>query len=139
MLHKFTFSFQNCRKVRVWVQKTFRGRTLPNLVQIESASYKSDYKLIPKDEEQNYCKCDKEKVEEKILPQKIDFPPLLREIVRRDLQAKGINIEEDPKMTLVFRKSHQSHYRIAKDGEIPNVNIECGLGKPVAPELYSGI
>lgn len=72
--------FQDPRKVRVWAEKVFRGRKYPKIVEICSASYKPDYRLIPKDEEESYCKTDSLGTLEKIniLPQTIPFPPLLR-------------------------------------------------------------
>ncbi|KRT80812.1 hypothetical protein AMK59_4993, partial [Oryctes borbonicus] len=38
----------NLRKVRVLVERTFRGVTNPKPLYLESASYKTDYRLIPK-------------------------------------------------------------------------------------------
>lgn len=50
---------QDPRKIRATVEKVFRGRKYKNLVDICSTSYKADYKLIPKSEEENFCKIDK--------------------------------------------------------------------------------
>jgi small subunit ribosomal protein S34 len=71
---------QDNRKVRVWAEKVFRGRKYPKIVEVCSVSYKADYRLIPKDEEEEYCKTESlltlDKV--KILPRTVPFPPLLR-------------------------------------------------------------
>lgn len=78
-IHLFCI-LQDNRKVRVWAEKVFRGRKYPKIVEVCSVSYKADYRLIPKDEEEEYCKTEShltlEKV--KILPRAVPFPPLLR-------------------------------------------------------------
>ncbi|KAJ8958160.1 hypothetical protein NQ318_006099 [Aromia moschata] len=131
-------TLDNLRKVRVWVERTFRGKTDPQPVVIESASYKADYKLIPKDEEEDYCRIVR-KLEGGILPKTIEFPPILKELILRDAGAKEGTTEE-PRLELVYnRKSLRNRYRIAEDGEQPTVNFTMGLGKPVSPSLYEGI
>ena len=71
---------QDPRKVRVWAEKVVRERKYPKIVEICSASYKPDYLLIPKDEEEAYCKTESLGALEKvnILPRTIPFPTLLR-------------------------------------------------------------
>jgi small subunit ribosomal protein S34 len=66
--------------VRIWAEKVFRGRKYPKIVEVCSASYKADYRLLPKDEEEAYCKTDSQVTLEKvkILPRTMPFPPLLR-------------------------------------------------------------
>ncbi|KAG8233797.1 hypothetical protein J437_LFUL008017 [Ladona fulva] len=44
------------RRVQVWEEKVFRGRKYPNPIKIFLASYKKDYRLVPKDEEEVYAK-----------------------------------------------------------------------------------
>jgi small subunit ribosomal protein S34 len=74
------YILQDLRKVRVWAEKVFRGRKYPKIVEVCSVSYKPDYRLIPKDEEEEYCKAESlvtlDKV--KVLPRTVPFPPLLR-------------------------------------------------------------
>jgi small subunit ribosomal protein S34 len=79
MFHVF-FILQDPRKVRVWAEKVFRGRKYPKIVEVCSVSYKADYRLIPKDEEEEYCKTDSHLTMDKvkILPRTVPFPPLLR-------------------------------------------------------------
>lgn len=98
---------------------------------ISSTSYKADYRLIPKSEEVEYCKTDK-RTEEKILPQKVEFPPLLREFIKEETG------DLNPMMKLRLKTNIDKLCRIAKDGEKPNVEINMGLGKPVSPNLYEG-
>ena len=71
---------QDPRKVRVWAEKVVRERKYPKIVEICSASYMPDYLLIPKDEEEAYCKTESLGALEKvnILPRTIPFPTLLR-------------------------------------------------------------
>jgi small subunit ribosomal protein S34 len=71
---------QDPRKVRVWAEKVFRGRKYPKIVEVCSVSYKADYRLIPKDEEEEYCKTESHLTMDKVkvLPRTVPFPPLLR-------------------------------------------------------------
>lgn len=130
---------QDMRFVKVWVESTFRGKTFPEPIIIERTSYKTDFRLIPKDEEQEYCKspvfdCTK------IVPKTMEFPPLLKELLIRNAKAKGNNLEEEIKLEIFYNKqSLNMSYKIAKDGEKPTVEIVSGLGKPVSPRLYEGL
>lgn len=125
-------SFQDPRKVRVTVEKTFRGRTLPRPTEICSTSYKADYKLIPKSEEEQYCKITSA-MQEKILPSTIDFPPLLKEFI---VEETG---NQNPVLNLHFKERLNKYCRIAKEGETPNVNVTMGLGTPASPKLYENV
>ncbi|KAJ8924903.1 hypothetical protein NQ315_001060 [Exocentrus adspersus] len=134
-----TVTPDDVRKVRVWVERTFRGKAFPNPIILESASYKADYKLIPKDEEEAYCRTTV-KEEAKVYPKSFDFPPLMKELILRDIRAEGGNTKEELKLEIVYNKaSKRTKYRIAEDGEKPNVEIVMGFGKPASPSLYEGI
>jgi len=67
------------RKVIVFVEKIFRGKRYENPVEIYGVSYKPDYRLIPKDEEQLWwdrlANC---KQRENVVPGSIELPPLMR-------------------------------------------------------------
>nr|CAH7718529.1 unnamed protein product [Callosobruchus chinensis] len=128
-------SVDSLRKVRALVEKTFRGKTFPKPVLLESSTYKTDYILIPKDEEEKYCKKPVSSVAEHILPRTMEFPPLLKELLIREAEARGQKIEE-PKLEVAYnRRSIKTSYRVAKEGETPTVEIAVGLGKPVSPNL----
>ncbi|KAL9699498.1 hypothetical protein quinque_002939 [Culex quinquefasciatus] len=120
---------EETRKVKVTVEKTFRGRKYPKLVEIDSVSYKADYRLLHKHEEEAYCQGQARA--EKIIPSEIDLPPLLREFVQRETG------KVDPKIVVKMKPGHNSIYRLAREGEKPNVNISMGLGKPASPSLYA--
>lgn len=127
-----TYSFQGDRKVKVFVEKTFRGRTLPKLVGIHSTSYKTDYQLIPKNKEAEMCRpC--EQPEFKILPQTIEFPPLLREFI---IKETG---QHNPQLKVKIQRGREKVVRIAKDGETPNIDLSMGLGTPASPNLYKNL
>lgn len=111
--------FQNLRKVRVLVEKTFRGKLLPKPITLESASYKTDYKLIPKDEEANYCKYISSDTQTRILPRTMEFPPLLKEMILKETKSKGGPIKEDLELEIVYNKcSKNLSYRIAQEGKL---------------------
>lgn len=113
----------------MFVEKTFRGRTLPKLVEICSTSYKTDYQLIPKNKEAEICRPWKEP-DMKILSPHIEFPPLLREFIVKETG------QQNPQLNLIINPSREKLARLAKDGEVPNMKITMGLGKPASPNLY---
>ncbi|XP_015590914.1 28S ribosomal protein S34, mitochondrial isoform X2 [Cephus cinctus] len=128
------------RKVAALVQKTFRGITDKNLVQIDRSSYKADYILIPKDEEYKYCQPPKE-TNPVILPRTVDFPPLLKELVLRDMKAAGTPVTEEPRLQLHYNitNSNIKKYRPAKEGEKPDIEFTMSMGKPTHSILYANI
>ncbi|XP_026762647.2 uncharacterized protein LOC113521330 [Galleria mellonella] len=129
------------RKVRVWVEKTFRGRKLPNLTEIYSTSYKADYKLIPKNEEEALFASVNEahKQPEVILPNIIEMPPLMKKFIVNDHEKKGLEPMKEFVMQLTYNHSPNRVQRIAKPGEKPTVDFTMGLGKPASPSLYEGV
>lgn len=127
------------RKVKVLVERTFRGKTYPKPIYIESTSYKPDYQLIPKDDEKDFCK-PKESIQhnEKILPKTMVLPPLLKEFLIQEMKMKGEFVKE-PLMEIAYSRTTLRDCRIANEGEKPSFEFEIGLGKPAAPSLYKGV
>lgn len=115
--------------MKVLVEKTFRGRTLPKLVEIYGTSYKTDYQLIPKNKEAEVCRPWKEP-EIKILPQNIDFPPLLREFIVKETG------QQNPQLKIRIKPNREKLVRVAVDGETPTVDMSMSLGTPASPNLY---
>ncbi|KAK4880181.1 hypothetical protein RN001_008327 [Aquatica leii] len=122
------------RKVKVWVEKTFRGRTFPEPIPMLGSTYKADYRLIPKDEVDDYCKCSTPRIENKILPKTTTFPPILWELIVRGMKANKQPIIE-PELPLVYTQGRESYYRAAKDNENPNAELQKGFGPPVTSTL----
>lgn len=120
---------QETRKVKVTVEKTFRGVTAAKPVIIFSSSYKADFKLIPISIEATYCKVSQDK-KEVIISQEMDLPPLLREFISDETK------QANPKMKTHFKENVNKISRLAKDGEKPTLEIPIGLGVPVSPKLY---
>lgn len=102
-------------------------------------SYKADFQLIPKDEEYKFVSTSETvKQEERIFPEYIDFPPLLKRLVLRDKTSRGETVD-DIKLKLKINTNRDNRARIAESGEKPNVEISMGLGKPASPDLYNGL
>ncbi|XP_028167256.1 uncharacterized protein LOC114357708 [Ostrinia furnacalis] len=129
------------RRVRIWVEKTFRGRKLPTLTEIYRTSYKPDYKLIPKNEEAKLlASVTKEhNFPEVILPTTIEMPPLMKQFIVKDHEKKGLETMKEYVMPLSYNKSPNRVLRIAEPGEQPTVQFTMGLGKPVSLSLYEGV
>ncbi|CAL4173681.1 unnamed protein product, partial [Meganyctiphanes norvegica] len=68
---------------RVWVEKVFRGKNY-GVQEISKVAYKWDYHLIDKFNEKNYIEAMENiqiNQEERILPQSVPMPPMLKYIV----------------------------------------------------------
>lgn len=112
------------------VEKVFRGQKYQKPVQMDSVTYKDDYILIPKDQEHLYL--DNTKVPEmKILPRTTDLPPLFSQMIIRQMQAKGVAIDTEPKLNLQynFKGTTFKNYRVAEEGETPTVKLNFSLDK----------
>lgn len=91
---KIKQSFQERRRVRIWVEKTFRGRKLPNLTEIYRTSYKPDYKLIPKNEEAKLLNAVGLHETQEILPNRIEMPALMKKFIIKDHENKGLEVSK---------------------------------------------
>lgn len=122
------------RKVKVTVEKTWRGITLPKPIEIFSTSYKADYELVQKEDEHKYLQ-NNQKVKTKILAKEAELPPLLREFIREETGQKT------PMMKVHFKPADNKFVRLAKDGETADVTMIMGLGQPAAVslKLYEGV
>ncbi|XP_045518157.1 uncharacterized protein LOC123710366 [Pieris brassicae] len=129
------------RRVRVWVEKTFRGRKLPEITEIYRTSYKPDYQLISKDEEQELNKrlTNEYNYPDVILPNTIEMPPLMKKFIVRDHEKKGLQTLKEFIMPLSYKHSPNRVTRIAKGDEKPTIQFGMGLGKPISPSLYKGV
>ncbi|KAI5645447.1 mitochondrial 28S ribosomal protein s34 domain-containing protein [Phthorimaea operculella] len=131
------------RRVRVWVEKTFRGHTLPKLTEIYRTSYKTDYKLVPKNEEakllESVAKAKEHYHPEVILPRTVEMPPLMKQFIVKDHEKKGLEVMKEYVLPLSYNSSPNRVQRIAKEGEKPTVQFTMKLGKPVSPSLYEGV
>lgn len=133
-------SYVNPRRVTALVEKVFRGERFPKYVQIESASYKPDYILIPKDEEHLYVNNLKPRPMKTILPQYIPLPPIMQEYIKRTAGKDGYT-EDDLRCKLKINKKGNSvkKYQIAENEVKPNVELTMGLGTPIFPSLYNNV
>ncbi|XP_011642597.1 uncharacterized protein LOC105430641 [Pogonomyrmex barbatus] len=116
------------RKIMVLVERVFRGHKNPKPVQIDAASYKADYQLVPKDQEHLFLNNTKVS-EQRILPRTTDFPPLFLEMMIQKMKAKGITPPEELKLDLKynFEAASVKNYRIAKENETPTVKLNFKL------------
>ncbi|XP_038223517.1 uncharacterized protein LOC119840829 [Zerene cesonia] len=82
------------RRVRVWVEKTFRGRKLPQITEIYRTSYKPDYQLVTKDDESKFLELtsSEHNFPDVILPNSIEMPPLMKRFIVRDHEKKGLEV-----------------------------------------------
>lgn len=132
----------------VHCETVFRGKRLPGVRKFTDG-YKPDFKLIPKDEEQEFLKGHEVRpmgeVKE-ILPKYYSVPPLMKEFLVRYKTEKGEKVDpnEDYKIPLVYLDESDANtekeelfwlqYKIAAEGEQPNVRFN---GKYTFYERYS--
>ncbi|XP_011304790.1 uncharacterized protein mRpS34 [Fopius arisanus] len=125
------------RKCMALVETTFRGKKDSRISQMDRSTYKTDFRLVPKDEEHKYLNwIDRPEV---ILPRTMELPPLLREIMVRNLRAKGQKVDTPPQMTIQYNKTGIKIYRVAEEGETPTIVPTISLGPPASPQLYTNV
>lgn len=125
------------RKIVALIQNTFRGKTCAP-EQIDGCTYKADFILIPKDEEQKYMRYS-DTCKLRIVPRTVGYPPLLKEILIRQQQAAGVTVEEDPQLEVSYCWTGVKRYRLAEVGEEPTIKFGMDLGTPISPSLYANI
>lgn len=111
----------------------FRGRKPTGLTCISSVTYKPDFQLLSKKEEAEFCK--EVQVEEKLIGRTMELPPLLKEFIVKETGQK------EPKMRVILKDAKNKSYRLAKEGETPNVQPVIGVGipHPTGVSLYEGL
>lgn len=121
------------------MEKVFRGVKYPNPVNMLNVSYKTDYRLIPKEQEKQFTSRPLKSLNEakgkKLLPQSMDLPPLLHRLISKETG------NPHPKITVILNKTDENLYRFAEADETPTVQFppNMGLGQPVSPNLYKGL
>ncbi|XP_063995590.1 uncharacterized protein Mrps34 [Diachasmimorpha longicaudata] len=128
---------EKIRKCMVLVEATFRGQKDPRIKQMDGATYKTDYRLVPKDEEHKYVYWVNRP--EVILPRTMELPPLLSEIMVRNLKAKGEKVDKPPEMNIIYNLMGMKVYRVAEEGETPTKQPKISLGEPASPGLYANV
>ncbi|RZF35886.1 hypothetical protein LSTR_LSTR013167 [Laodelphax striatellus] len=107
---------KSLRKCRVWVEKVFRGRHYPALIEIEAVSYKPDYRLIPRAEEAKLkAAVAATPLRERTAPAAVPFPPLLKTIIMDEMKQKGIELKSEPLLSLteVLKQGRENIAKIA--------------------------
>ncbi|XP_065308429.1 small ribosomal subunit protein mS34 [Dermacentor albipictus] len=119
----------------VWAETVYRGRRI-GVVQLESPQV-PDYKLVPKSEEGRLLSLPVADPVPKVLPRYLKMPPLMRIVAERDLKAKGIG-DAEPKLQAVYTSSYLMTYRIAEEGEAPDVE-HTDMRDYIAEKFRQGI
>ena len=109
----------------LWVEEVYRGVRKPDL-QLIKGVYHPDYRLIPKEEEENHKKgykiVDLKDVKPHILPRYYTVPPLMKLFLTRNKMEKGEAVDEnrDFKIPFVYKEEDQKRYlkcRVAEENE----------------------
>lgn len=107
-------------------------------MQLDSTSYKTDYLLIPKEEEEHLLR-PYTPPPTKIVPRTMDYPPLMREILIRQMKAQGQPVTE-PKLTVKYNFTNKFNLiRLAEEGEKPDYELKIGLEREKYSELFKYI
>lgn len=125
---------QRTRRIFIKCEYIYRGIKFDEPINVTKESIFPDYSLIPKHLESNYTfsKTRKERIEERILPQFIELPPVWKTI----LCDTGVN---DPKMQTVTKKYWYSVHRVAEENEQPTLQFDNKFGTPASPNLYKNV
>lgn len=91
------------RKVRVYVERVFRGFRHDRVIELESTSYKADYLLMPKD----WTPPPLTEVKVREVPGVMELPPMLKEFYKREKGTDNI-----PPIPLKIRCGANNRYTI---------------------------
>lgn len=69
----------------------------------------------------------------------MDFPPLLREFIIKEMSAQGEKVVSEPRLEVAYSIGLNTTFRIAKEGEKADVEVTSGLGAPASPSLYKDV
>ncbi|XP_029634107.1 28S ribosomal protein S34, mitochondrial [Octopus sinensis] len=88
--------------------KVFRGKEYPHPCGI-NACHKADWRLIPKEEEEEFCKLTATDVREtRTVPLTMEFPPLLKAMILAKKAENGEPLPEDLRLKLTVSKGQFS-------------------------------
>ena len=81
-----------------YVRKIFRGQDFGDVM--TTASYKEDWKLVPRADEHKYLNIVKKPLPQTVVPDTVPFPPLLNHFIMLERQKKGESLEEPPMLPI---------------------------------------
>ncbi|GIX94379.1 uncharacterized protein CDAR_220621 [Caerostris darwini] len=111
----------------VWAEEVYRGRRMPGLTLLQHATYLPDWRLIPREEEDQYLQHKSVEVT-KVLPKYHSLPPVWAELAKK----KDPSLKGEPKMEAVYIDTFLSkhlNYRVAKEGEEADYCLPIKLPK----------
>jgi len=92
------------RKVRVYVERVFRGKRYEKPIELESTSYKADYQLMPRE----WTPPALPEVKIREVPSTIELPTLMKEYFKRERGTMQI-----PPIPLKIREGPNNRYKLA--------------------------
>lgn len=122
----------------IYCETVFRGKRWPGVRPL-NIGYKPDYKLIPKEEEQQFLRgyeITDLGLKKTVLPKYYSVPPLLRLFLIRHKREKGETVDDNEDIRIPFVYLDQKDldqekgeifwlsYRIAEDGEEPDLKFD---------------
>ncbi|XP_063696290.1 uncharacterized protein LOC134827532 [Culicoides brevitarsis] len=90
------------RKVRVYVERVFRGHRIDRPVEMESTTYKPDFILMPRD----WTPPPLPEVKIREVPSTMDLPPMLKELMCIEKETDTI-----PKIPLKLKQGMYNFYK----------------------------
>ncbi|XP_023214158.1 uncharacterized protein LOC111617054 [Centruroides sculpturatus] len=110
------------------------GRKVPGLQRMH-CSYKADWQLIPRDEEEKYYSQPVEEVPVRVRPKYKLLPPVMEMSLRQQMQMKGKKVEDELKMEMVYKEDIR-FYRVETVEERP---LPSSYASSLKPEFLVGI
>ncbi|XP_033120314.1 28S ribosomal protein S34, mitochondrial-like [Anneissia japonica] len=90
----------------VWANRTWRGYRKDGLEVKITAWHKSEWKLIRKSEEADFCAYTPKKEDFHVVPNSIPLPPLLDAMMRQKMEREGDVSEEKLKLKLIINQTY---------------------------------
>ena len=113
---------------RVVAERVYRGKRFLEPFNMAGKQTKfPDYRLVPKDEEQEFCRWDEvvdydPKLHAPLRGKYMEMPPLLKLVIERNLKAKGEKITEDS-LLLPAYKIYEGDVRLSDEIESNDMSV----------------
>ncbi|XP_071958152.1 small ribosomal subunit protein mS34-like isoform X2 [Antedon mediterranea] len=90
----------------VWGIPTWRGYSRDGLQVKISSWFKSEWKVIRKSEEEEFCAYTPKEEDFHVVPNSIPLPPLLRTMTKEKMEKEGNMIEEKLNLRLTINRTY---------------------------------
>ena len=103
---------------RAWGLRVFRGKAVGE--RLIKRCYKADWRLVPRDKEEEFIKAVVTDRQPNIVPDNIPFPPLMEYMIKVDAERNGQPLTEKPSLKPQFYRGIVSNAIYESESDLLN-------------------